>query len=57
MNVNIKPKILNKSKIEIPSQKLNYSKIKKELKWRPKTKINEGLKNTIEWYRKNCDQI
>ena len=57
MDVSIKPKILNKSKIEIPSQKLNYSKIKKELNWEPKTKINEGLINTIKWYRKNCDKI
>lgn len=31
---------------------LNSSKIKK-LGWRSKTKLNDGLKHTIEWYLKN----
>ena len=32
---------------------LDSKKILKELKWRPKTKFNEGLNNTIEWYLNN----
>ena len=32
---------------------LNSNKIKNELKWRPKTKFNEGIKKTFEWYLKN----
>jgi len=32
---------------------LNSSKIKKELKWIPKTNLGEGLKKTFEWYSNN----
>jgi len=32
---------------------LNSSKIKKELKWIPKTNLSEGLKKTFEWYSNN----
>ena len=49
----LKPIILNNSKIEIKRQKLNYNKIKRELKWYPKVNITQGLKKTILWYRNN----
>ena len=32
---------------------LNSNKIKKELKWFPKTEFSKGLKLTLEWYLKN----
>ena len=32
---------------------LNSNKIKKTLKWHPKTKFSDGIKKTIEWYNKN----
>ena len=32
---------------------LNSSKIIKNLKWKPKTNFNSGLKQTFEWYLKN----
>jgi dTDP-glucose 4,6-dehydratase len=32
---------------------LDCSKIEKELGWKPKISLNEGLQKTIEWYRKN----
>ena len=32
---------------------MDFSKIKKELGWEPRYKFEEGLKETIEWYRKN----
>jgi dTDP-glucose 4,6-dehydratase len=32
---------------------LNNNKIIKNLKWYPKTNLNEGLKKTFEWYKKN----
>lgn len=47
-----KIKILNSSKKEISSQKLNYKKIVKDLKWSQKTDLNQGLKKTVEWYKK-----
>ncbi|MFH0819685.1 MAG: dTDP-glucose 4,6-dehydratase [bacterium] len=32
---------------------IDFSKIKKELGWQPKIDFEEGLKNTIEWYKGN----
>ena len=49
----LKPIILNKSKQEINFQKLNDKKIRKELGWKQKVSIASGLKNTINWYKKN----
>ena len=49
----LKPLILNKSKKEILFQKLNYSKIKRELGWRQKVSLRTGLLKTINWYKKN----
>ena len=48
----LKPIISNNSKQELNFQRLNYSKIKRELRWKPKTDINTGLKKTIDWYIK-----
>ncbi len=48
----IKLKIVNNSKKEIRSQKLNYKKISKELKWKQKVNLDVGLQRTVEWYRK-----
>ena len=49
----IKSKIVNNSKKEISFQRLNYSKIVKELKWQPKISLSSGLKITVDWYKKN----
>ena len=32
---------------------LNSKKISKKLNWRAKTKIDQGLKETVKWYLKN----
>tara|TARA_A100001015_G_C15007898_1_gene721635 strand:+ start:1306 stop:2322 length:1017 start_codon:yes stop_codon:yes gene_type:complete len=34
---------------------LNSKKIKKELRWRPKTSLEQGIKKTFEWYLKNLN--
>ena len=34
---------------------LNSNKINKNLKWKPKTKLNEGLNKTIAWYLNNIN--
>ena len=52
-NNKFKSKILNNSKKEISFQKLDYSKIVRELKWSQKISLTEGLKKTIAWYKKN----
>lgn len=36
----------------IPVRKIDINKIKRIIKWKPKTKINSGLKKTIDWYKK-----
>lgn len=38
---------------QVSSFSCNYAKIKKLLGWEPKKDLNEGLKETIEWYRNN----
>ena len=32
---------------------INSNKFRKELKWKPKYNMTEGIKNTIRWYLKN----
>ena len=49
--------IKNYSKNEIKSQKLNYIKITKELKWKQKINIDEGLKKTIHWYKQHFNLL
>ena len=51
----IRIKILNSSKKEILSQKLNFNKICKELKWKQTTNLENGLKKTFSWYKSNIN--
>ena len=51
-NISLQPIILNNSKQELNFQRLNYSKIQRQLRWKPKTDIKTGLKKTIDWYIK-----
>jgi len=46
----IKINVNNSSKKEIYFQKLDYSKIAKDLNWKPTTNLNEGFIKTIKWY-------
>lgn len=48
---NLKPKILNQAVNEIRKQYLSSDKAKKILGWKPVYSLEEGLKETIEWYR------
>jgi CDP-glucose 4,6-dehydratase len=48
----IKPKILGTAKNEIPHQYLSAKKAKSVLGWEPKYTLEEGLKETVDWYRK-----
>ena len=48
-----KPIIMNKSKQEINFQKLNYDKIKKDLGWKQRVSLKDGLLQTIDWYKQN----
>lgn len=53
MGKSVKPKILGEAKNEIDKQYLAIEKAQKLLKWQPKYDLDAGLKETIEWYKKN----
>ena len=37
----------------IPVRKININKVKKFINWSPKISIDQGLLNTLNWYKKN----
>ncbi len=47
----LEPTILNEVKSEIKHQYLSAAKAKRILGWRPKYTLEQGLKETIVWYR------
>ena len=51
MNSDLKPQILNEAKIEIKEQTLDSTKAKNLLNWQSSYTIEQGLKETIEWYK------
>jgi CDP-glucose 4,6-dehydratase len=48
----LKPKILNEAMNEIPHQYLSAKKAKELLNWKPSFTLEEGLRKTIDWYKK-----
>lgn len=50
MGSDLKPDILNHSSNEIQDQYLSAQKAKKILNWKSKYNLDQGLKETIEWY-------
>ena len=46
-------KIINKSKNEIKDQYSGYQLANKLLGWKPKVKIEDGINQLIDWYKKN----
>ena len=40
-----------------PAYKMNPTKAEKELNWKPKHTLEEGLKKTIRWYKSNKKQL
>ena len=51
MGKKIKPKILGQAKHEIDRQYLSIEKAKKVLNWKPRYSLEQGLKETIAWYK------
>lgn len=48
----LEPVVLNEVRAEIKDQYLSSAKARKLLKWEAKYTLDEGLRETIEWYRK-----
>jgi CDP-glucose 4,6-dehydratase len=55
----LEPIVMLKTKIEreIDAQYLASDKISRKFGWQPATNLEEGLRNTIEWYRANFDSL
>jgi len=51
MGKKIRPKVLGEAKNEIDRQYLSIEKAKRILKWKPKYSLEEGLRETIKWYK------
>lgn len=47
----LKPKVLNQAKNETQNQSLNSDKFYKTFSWKPRYTMQEGLKETIRWYK------
>ncbi len=47
----VKPKILGEAKNEIRDQYLSAEKVKKTFAWKPQYTLEQGLKETVDWYR------
>jgi len=55
----LKPIVLLNNEIskEINKQFMSFDRAKKELGWEPKWRIEEGLKQTISWYREHLREL
>jgi CDP-glucose 4,6-dehydratase len=51
MNSSLEPEIRNEVENEIEAQCLNATRARQELGWRPLFSLEEGLTETIRWYR------
>jgi CDP-glucose 4,6-dehydratase len=56
-NKKVKPDVQGKSKpnAEIDRQYLSPAKAEKALGWKPKYKLEQGLKETLQWYKDNLN--
>jgi len=52
MKSDLQPEILNQTTNEIPHQYLSAAKARDQLGWQPLYTLEEGLRHTIDWYRK-----
>jgi CDP-glucose 4,6-dehydratase len=48
----LEPIVLNEASHEIPKQFLDCTKARKWLGWRPERTLDQGLRETIDWYRR-----
>lgn len=47
----------NETRLEIPIQYLSIAKAKRKIGYNPKTSLNDGLQETIDWYISHIDKI
>ena len=51
----LEPDVRGEAANEIPEQYLDCTKARELLDWRPRRTLQEGLRETIEWYRRNLE--
>lgn len=55
MDARLEPEIRNEAKHEIAAQFLDASKARRVLGWSPRFSLDDGLRRTVDWYRRNLD--
>jgi UDP-glucose 4-epimerase len=53
LNIKLKPQYRFNEELGPRRSVLNISKIKKELRWRPKINLKKGLEKTVNWFKNN----
>jgi CDP-glucose 4,6-dehydratase len=56
MGTNLEPIVQNHGSNEIPHQYLSAEKARRVLGWKPLFDLDEGLRLTVDWYRKFLGQ-
>ena len=57
MDCALEPEILDRAVAEIPEQRVSSARAHRELAWRPMVRFSEGLRETIDWYRRHLDAV
>jgi CDP-glucose 4,6-dehydratase len=57
MSSDLEPTVLGLDVQEIPDQRVSAAKAERVLGWRSKTRLEEGLRQTIGWYRAHLAEI
>jgi CDP-glucose 4,6-dehydratase len=52
METKLEPEIQNQATNEIPRQSLSAAKARQALAWGPQFSLDEGLRRTVDWYRR-----
>jgi CDP-glucose 4,6-dehydratase len=52
----LQPQVLNEARGEIPHQYLSAAKARERLGWTPRWTIEQGLTETVAWYRDHLGQ-
>jgi nucleoside-diphosphate-sugar epimerase len=53
----LQPVILDETRAEIPIQHLSATLARRELGWAPRYSFEEGLAETVTWYRDHLDRL
>jgi len=57
MNIDAKPRIEATAHAEIRNQTLDATKARERLGWTPSWSLEDGLRDTVQWYRKHLAHV